>query len=151
MLGFCLLSMQVLIHIYQREAAWEETGLSSTTIFGPWCVAGDFQQNLFDHEKREGGPVNSNGKATFSTCIDSCQLIDLGFQGQPHRVPLKERLDRVLSNTVWQTLFPKPNIIHLPINSFDHSGLWLQLGSKSNISRRNYFKFLCSWLEHPEF
>jgi len=53
-------------HIYQPEAVWEEIRLSSTTIFGPWCVAGDFQQDVFDHEKQEGGPVNSNGRATFS-------------------------------------------------------------------------------------
>ena len=112
-------------------------GRDKVTISGPWCVAGDFQQNLFDHEKQDGGPVNSNGKATFSTCTDSCQLIDLGFQGQTF---------------TWQTLFfPKSNITHLPINSYDHSVLWLRLGINNNICRRIFFKFLGSLLEHPEF
>jgi hypothetical protein len=52
----------------------------------------------------------------------------MGFQGQPftwRRGPLKERLDRVLGNTEWQTLFPNSNVTHLPINSSDHCGLWL--------------------------
>ncbi|WJX18123.1 hypothetical protein P8452_07957 [Trifolium repens] len=90
--------------------------------------AGDFNQVLFDHEKQGGGSVNSNGRSAFQECIDTCQLLDLGFQGQPftwRRGPVKERLDRVLGNADWQNLFPNSNITHLPINSSDHSGLWL--------------------------
>jgi hypothetical protein len=141
-------------HMNQREAVWEEIKGFKTTISGPWCVAGDFNQVLFDHEKQGGGSVNSNGRSAFQECIDTCQLLDLGFQGQPftwRRGPVKERLDRVLGNADWQNLFPNSNITHLPINSSDHSGLWLRLGSNNNTNRRNYFKFLGSWLEHPDF
>jgi hypothetical protein len=81
-------------------------------------------------------------------------LIDLGFSGHPFtwkRGNLQERLDRVLSNMEWQERFPSSAVIHISIPSSDHCGLFLQLSTDEGTPRRNYFKFLRSWLEHPDF
>jgi hypothetical protein len=38
-------------HIYQRKDVWSEIEEFNRTINGPWCIAGDFNQALYEHEK----------------------------------------------------------------------------------------------------
>lgn len=123
------------------------------TISAP-CLAGDFNQAIFDWEKQGGGPINSNASDAFSACIDACQLLDLGLNGHPFTYQhgdLKERLDMVLCSSSWQDMFPQSSVTHLSPSSSDHWGLWLRMcpGNASNI--RHYFKFLSPWIEHDGF
>jgi hypothetical protein len=140
-------------HIYQRKDVWAEIEDFNRTINGPWCIAGDFNHALYEHEKQGGGPINQVGSSDFSTCIHSCQLLDLGFKGQPFtwfKGALKERLDRILCNAAWHAKFPRGSNTHLPMPSSDHVALWLRM-KEGRTSRRNYFKFLTPWLEHDDF
>lgn len=80
-------------------------------------------------------------------------MLDLGFVGPPFtwsRGDLKERIDRVLSNETWLSMFPDCSVTHLPIPTFDNCGLWTKTTQNRNL-RNNYFKFLGSWLNHPDF
>lgn len=84
---------------YQRLDVWIELAAFNNLIAAPWCLAGDFNQALFDWEKQGGGHINTSASLAFSSCIDECHLMDLAFNGQPFTYQhgeLRERLDRVL-------------------------------------------------------
>lgn len=112
-----------------RVEVWNELLELSNLIVGPWCVAGDFNQVLYDHEKKGGAPPNSAGCAAFAHYINVCHFVDLGYKGQPFtwkKGELKEHLDRVLCNLEWQSLFPNCSVTHLPLVGSHHCGLWLR-------------------------
>jgi hypothetical protein len=138
-----------------REETWEELRQFKDSINLPWCLAGDFNTVLFSHEKDGGAPVNQASSTAFMNCINDCNLVDLGYSGPEFtwsRGNLRERLDRVLSNTAWHALFPNSTVTHLSLSSSDHCGLWLRLNNDLNSSEvTQNFKFLSPWLEHPEF
>lgn len=39
---------------HERDEVWNELIELSNSIVGPWCVAGNFNQVLYDHEKKVG-------------------------------------------------------------------------------------------------
>ncbi|MCH86708.1 RNA-directed DNA polymerase (Reverse transcriptase), partial [Trifolium medium] len=136
-----------------REETWEELRQFNSTISGPWCLAGDYNTVLFDHEKIGGAHANRHSCEAFENCINDCNLLDLGYAGSTftwNRGQLYERLDRVLCNPTWQYLFPDSTIAHLPLPTSDHCGLWIQMtGSRHHNNKP--FKFMAPWLDHPDF
>lgn len=121
---------------------------------GPWCLAGDFNSIVSANERKGGAEFNIRASNAFLDCIKGCILIDMGFTGPPFtwcRGQLKERLDRVLCNSEWQSLFPSSSVTHVPLPSSDHCGLWLRVDNGNGRPRTNYFKFLGAWLDHPVF
>lgn len=101
--GFSLLFM--LARSALREAVWQELLGFGDSIEGPWCVGGDFNQVLYSHEKPGGALVNEATCASFTHCVNTYHLIDLGFYGQPFtwkRGEPKQRIDRDLCNADWQ-------------------------------------------------
>lgn len=132
---------------------WQELCQVRETIDGSWCLAGDFNQVLYDYEKEGGVPLGSSAAASFADCINTCQLLDLGFKGQQFtwkRGDLKERLDRVLCTTDWQAMYPNCSVTHLPLVGSDHYGLWLRTLTR-RVPNGSYFKFLAPWIDHPNF
>ncbi|CAJ2658508.1 unnamed protein product [Trifolium pratense] len=138
-----------------REFTWQEIRTLSASISGPWCLAGDFNIVLYEREKIGGAPINNRSVASFASCLSDCNLFYLGFAGHPftfHRGNLHERLDRVVCNSAWQQMFPSSSNVHLPLSSSDHCGLWFRPQPDTTRCRKNnYFKFLGSWLDHPDF
>lgn len=95
-----------------------------------------------------GAQFVSSSSNAFNSCIDDCNLIDLGFSGSMFtwsKGDLRERLDRAMSNEAWLNLFPSSSVTNRPIPSSDHSGIWWKLEPKES-PRSNYFKFLGSCL-----
>ncbi|KAL1316390.1 hypothetical protein AAHE18_15G062500 [Arachis hypogaea] len=122
-----------------------------------WCLIGDFNATLHDHERRGGAVRNDSGACSdFQNFVSDCGLIDLGFVGWPFtwkRDNLVIRLDRALENLDWQIQFPEAYIKHLPMIKSDHAPpLCLQLSQNSmGNGRKRSFCFLAAWLHHPEF
>lgn len=143
------------LQVHLRPRLWEELVSFSTSNSKPWCLAGDFNAILQEHEKEGGAPFNYQSSHQFTTCIEACHLLDLGFKGPPFtwiRGSLRQRLDRVLCNTAWQALFPTSQVIYLPIPTSDHCALWLQdQRAQAHGHGRDYFKFLGPWIDHPGF
>lgn len=84
---------------------------------------------MFSNEKIGGAPANQASCSAFFECINECHLLDLGFDGPLFtwkHGQLLERLDRVLCNTSWQGLFPEASVTHLPLQPYDHCGLWVR-------------------------
>ncbi|XP_025608011.1 uncharacterized protein [Arachis hypogaea] len=139
-----------------RRALWNSLESYANTVNLPWCLLGDFNAMLHNHEKRGGGINSSQGACKeFQECTSNCGLIDLGYSGWPFtwkREELTERLDRGLSNLDWQITFPEASVKHLPMLKSDHSPICLQLSNSMIQNRgRRPFRFLASWITHPEF
>lgn len=71
-------------------------------------MCGDFNEILTQNEKWGGRPINPTRSSLFRSCINYCNLIDLGFKGAKYtwtnsRINsnglILERLDRCLDNT----------------------------------------------------
>ncbi|XP_060190564.1 uncharacterized protein LOC132619785 [Lycium barbarum] len=62
-----------------RITLWEDLYDMSSHITIPWLVGGDFNVITDDSEKFGGLPVQFAETEDFRQCIDTCQLMDLGF------------------------------------------------------------------------
>lgn len=47
----------------------------------PWVTVGDFNEPLLNKDKYGGRAVSSSRSLEFKECLDSCNMIDLGFLG----------------------------------------------------------------------
>lgn len=140
-------------NIGDRQEVWQELR-NLIANPGPWCLAGDFNSVISMNERVGGAAFNHRSSSDFTECLDDCGLTDLGFSGVPFtwsRGNLKQRLHRVLCNVEWQSKFPTSSNTNVPLESSDHSGLWLKIEDGTTRIRRNYFKFLGAWLDHADF
>ncbi|KAK3010773.1 hypothetical protein RJ639_011993 [Escallonia herrerae] len=126
----------------------------------PWLVAGDFNDIANSTEKWGGIPTSRNRCSTFVNRINSCQLLDLGFQGplftwfrnRNGHCYLKERLDRGLCNRQWRLNFPEAFIKHLPRTHSDHCPILIDTkGETPPAHSLRPFRFKAAWLTHPDF
>lgn len=88
--------------VVRRQELWDDLSRLANTMDGPWVVLGDFNAILADHERRAGSPNFSiRGMHGFREMVQSCCLMDAGFQGSPFTWKhgnLFQRLDRVFCN-----------------------------------------------------
>ncbi|RYQ82266.1 hypothetical protein Ahy_B10g100865 [Arachis hypogaea] len=143
-----------------RDNLLFNSGHNQMRTEAPTVVAGT-TSSLAKHADTTMGDVMMDGKKEESTSRDQAgpdqraSGLDLGFSGWPFtwkRGNLAERLDRGLSNLDWQIAFPEARIKHLPMLKSDHSPICLQLLSPMDHNRgRRPFRFLASWLTHPDF
>lgn len=80
----------------------------------PWCVIGDFNDMLYEDEKRGGRKQSHNLLVGFMETLNICGLQDLKFEGEKFIWErsrgqanwIQERLDRGVANQSWRTIFP---------------------------------------------
>ncbi|XP_015972045.1 uncharacterized protein LOC107495409 [Arachis duranensis] len=130
-----------------RRLLWHSFKSYAANVNLSWCLLGDFNSMLHNHEK-SGGELSSNQSdcKEFQDCVSTCGLVDLGFTGWTYtwkKGNLAKRLDRGLSNLDWQIAFPETFIKHMPMLKSDHSPICLQLSPVSSQNRgRRPFRFL---------
>lgn len=139
----------------QKHLSWELLRSLKSASPHPWLVVGDFNQILFDIEKK-GGPLRSQREMNeFREALDDCNLQDLGYTGdaftwwnmQADPMAVFERLDRGVATLEWVTLLPHVSVSHLPRDRSDHKPLRisdLPLGGG-----RKKFRFEDMWLSSP--
>lgn len=113
--------------LHLRPILWESLENFNATNILPWCLVGDFNTTLQEHEKEGGAAFNHCSSQQFADCIEACNLLDLVFKGPPFtwvRDSLRQRIDRALCNIAWLTLFPNSQVIHLPIPSSNHCAIF---------------------------
>lgn len=103
-----------------RLELWKVIENISTSIDLLWLCIGNFNEITSHTEKWGGREPIPNRMMAYSEAMDSCNLIDLAFNGprftwfnKRKRNPIFERLDRAWVNNLWLTAFPESTIHHL--------------------------------------
>ncbi|KAL4331762.1 hypothetical protein AHAS_Ahas13G0532500 [Arachis hypogaea] len=138
-----------------RKALWNNLKTLSNSINLPWSTIGNFNALLHDFKRRGGAGWNQHfAYMEFKSCIQEYDLIDLGYSSYPFtwkRGRLMKRLDKDLCKIDWYVTFLNACIKHLLPLKYDHP-LCLQFSTPVVPNRRRrLFRFLASWLMHPDF
>ncbi|XP_031131888.1 uncharacterized protein LOC116033272 [Ipomoea triloba] len=143
----------------RRNAAWDllRTLAGRSTL--PWVVLGDFNDLLFQHEKR-GGKTHLDGLLRgFGETLDDCGLIQLPMQGHQFtwgrgkgtQEWMEERLDKVLARADWCDSLPAASVSNILTRNSDHSALFLGVKERgvSTFDTHRQFRFEMAWI-HDE-
>ncbi|GLT63476.1 hypothetical protein SLA2020_360390 [Shorea laevis] len=142
-----------------RSTLWENLKQFSQIINDPWVVIGDFNDVIAQNEKFGGNPVPQYRIRAYSECMNSCELLDIGFVGPKftwvnkrngHHL-IRERLDRAWANPSWKIMFPEASLLHLPRVYSDHCPILLCLDQPYPSLNRRPFRLEKFWLEHESF
>ncbi|XP_030945883.1 uncharacterized protein LOC115970384 [Quercus lobata] len=124
-----------------------------------WIIAGDFNEMLVDGDKFGGRTVSANWSLIFKECLDSCNMIDLGFTGPRFTLSnrrdildlIQERIDRFFANPSWCALHPNARVSHLVRCHSNHCPILLESDPGSDVYLPQPFRFQSFWLEDPTF
>lgn len=143
----------------ERELLWENLETIAVETKWPWLVTGDFNELLFQEEKRGGNHISLNKSLRFADMISNCALMDLGFVGPKFtwsnlggiRNHIQERLDRVLANKNRSDLFSEAEVRHLSRNQSNHAPLLIVCKPDKGTFRERPFRCEFMWFDHPQF
>lgn len=105
----------------EKNNTWELLRTLKDQCNLPWLCGGDFNEFLFNCEKKGGVPRSEACMVNFRQCLEDCDLHDLGFIGDMftwrnhhHSAAsyTKERLDRAVANTAWRCSFPLVKVVN---------------------------------------
>ena len=117
----------------------------------PWVVFGDFNEIINFDGKLGWLERDARQMEGFRECLFACGLIDMGFVGQRFtwcngRIGEKRtlvRLDRIVANEDWLTLFLEAKVYHRVMVASDHCLLSLSLrkrGPRRIVKKRFMFE-----------
>lgn len=117
-----------------------------------WLLACDFNIIADINEKQGGRNVDLLGMQEFQDFINQNGFIDAGFQGSPFTwcnnrsgwERIWERLDRVMFNFDFQSLFPNSIVSHLTHICSDHNQVSTDRKPRGSIYQKK-------WSDHPSF
>lgn len=122
---------------------------------GLWLVMGDFNAYLHSDEKVGSDRHDWRSMSSFSTCLNQCELMDMGCKGPQftwEKGKLKERIDRACFNLQWQLCFPESFVVNGLCFKSDHRPVVVDLGIKKPSSHGpRPFRFQATWLSHQYF
>ena len=120
----------------------------------PWVIARDFDEALSNEDKYGGRAVSNSRSLEFKECLDSCNMIDLGFSGPRFTWTNKrevgalilERIDRFFVNPDWCMMYLEARISHLTRCHSDHCPVLLESKPMNQLHLPRPFKFQSCWL-----
>ncbi|XP_019196311.1 PREDICTED: uncharacterized protein LOC109190291 [Ipomoea nil] len=114
---------------HRRMEAWDliKSFVQRSTL--PWVMIGDFNELLFQHEKRGGNPHPDNLLRGFGETIDQCGLTQLPMEGYRFTWEkgkgtsncIEEMLDKVLVSDDWREIVPGARLVNNLMRKSDHS------------------------------
>uniref|UniRef100_A0A803NJ15 Reverse transcriptase n=1 Tax=Cannabis sativa TaxID=3483 RepID=A0A803NJ15_CANSA len=123
----------------------------------PWTLMGDLNVILDESEKEGGRNFNRQESEFLRDFMLNSGGIDLGYDGgsktwQNSRIVnkrIRKRLDRVVVDSIWCTIFPRACVKNMPIFGSDHAPIFLNPWGQE--PKLHYpFKFLEVWTSSPE-
>ncbi|XP_074344595.1 uncharacterized protein LOC141683745 [Apium graveolens] len=100
--------------IRRRVEAWNMISMLAQKPSLPWCMIGDYNDLMFDSEKKGGRKQPRALLQGFSDIVANCGLIDFGYEGEYFNwercrgtdLWIQERPERGLATRAWLNLFP---------------------------------------------
>ncbi|KAJ1431598.1 Endonuclease/exonuclease/phosphatase [Sesbania bispinosa] len=140
----------------QRRYLWSRIQALRPTPNQPWTIMGDFNELLYHHEKDGLRPIEPQRMEFFRDFVSNLGLMDLDFKGckftwysNPRNgFVTREKLDRILVNWEWRSLFPNALAMAIPSVSSDHTPIIFWLKPKLRSAAK--FKFEAFWEEHED-
>ncbi|XP_040986544.1 uncharacterized protein LOC121234610 [Juglans microcarpa x Juglans regia] len=125
----------------------------------PWLVLGDFNVIRRDSESVGGNPRPLISMLEFNDCIDHCGLLETSSSGQNmswcngHGGASRSwaKLDRVLMNNAFASLFPSVHFNYLSRKSYDHCMMVVFSDHLATSYGLSPFRFLNMWCLHDGF
>lgn len=124
-------------------------------------MGGDFNEVLFEIDKRGGLPCDPNNLSAFRACLDVNGLRDVDLMGYPFtwsnkRIDglIEEKLDRFVATEEWCNLFPMASAENITWDGSDHSPIIIFPKGKQEEWRHrgreegNLFRFEARWVHH---
>ncbi|XP_031096875.1 uncharacterized protein LOC116001121 [Ipomoea triloba] len=143
----------------RRNASWDLLRSLAGRSSLLWVVIGDFNDLLFQSEKRGGIPHPDNLLRGFGEAVEDCGLAQLpmrGYQftwerGKGTTDWMEERLYKVLAGVEWTSFLPGANVTNILTRNSDHSALFLGVKDERRPYQRlrRSFKFEMAWV-HDE-
>jgi exonuclease III len=132
------------------------TNLSQTNSHDNWLLFGDFNLISNSNEKQGGRTIDDNNANLFKDTLNNCNLIDLGYQGNPFtwsnnqegNFHIKERLDRFCASSHWISKFPRCTNYHLLNYMSDHNPILLVFGTNHDFRDDSHPKHLIKRFEN---
>ncbi|XP_042952162.1 uncharacterized protein LOC122289251 [Carya illinoinensis] len=143
----------------KRKLSWNLLHMLKPEAEVPWCVAGDFNEIIYQTEKWGGGQREESQMRMFREAMEENELFDLGYSGGRYTWSnghmdgtfVKERLDRCLANGKWNELYKEVMVEVLPARCSDHKPIMLHLSmNRINGPRKRIFRFEACWTKDVE-
>ncbi|XP_061347266.1 uncharacterized protein LOC133292825 [Gastrolobium bilobum] len=106
----------------ERHVMWDDVKQLSLNVNLPWILAGDFNDIKCMGEKKGGSQPDSNKCDRFAGFLNDCHVDDLISSG---------------FEFTW--------------HHSDHSPLLVKFSNRPNLWQDRPFRFIASWLDHPNF
>jgi hypothetical protein len=141
-----------------RKLLWNNLcSMKIRVAANPWMICGNFNVVLSLAEKWGSNKLNSY-ELEFGQCLNDLEVMDLNFSGcfytwtnkseEPRFVARK--LDRVLANEYWMSVFGRTIVDFKSGGISDHSPAVISVGFLQSFGPKP-FKFYNYWLEHKDF
>ncbi|XP_061372079.1 uncharacterized protein LOC133314599 [Gastrolobium bilobum] len=144
----------------ERQVMWDDVKQLSLNVNLPWILAGDFNDIKCMGEKKGGSQPDSNKCDRFAGFLNDCHVDDLISSGSEftwqgpkwnHLQRVYKKLDRAVVNVNWRICFEDAEVRILPRHQPDHSPLLVKFSNRPNLWQDRPFRFIASWLDHPNF
>lgn len=104
-----------------KRQFWDSLHSLAHSHSEPWVLVDDFNAITSHVEKVGGRLFASSSSGGFQEVINSCGLVDLGFNGNSFtwtnerqgNANIKKRIDCGVANQQWRTLFPNAAVLHI--------------------------------------
>ena len=144
----------------ERRILWKDLleykGSFIGTNVSPWLITGDFNVCLHPVDMNNSNIVTADMRE-FRDAVDALDVFDLNFTGKlytwwdcSHNSPVFRKLDRVLVNTDWVTVFPFSGAHFLPRGLSDHSPAMITLGVQTDKLHKP-FQIFQHMIDHKDF
>lgn len=125
---FCSVIYAANEHVERRQL-WHSLRVHSQLVgVSPWVLLGDLNTTLVPEETMGGSGGVSTSMLEFRECVSNINVMDLNYSGMqftwsgsPHGVGVVKKLDRVLVNAAFLSIFRGARAVFLPHGVSDHS------------------------------
>ncbi|KAL8133796.1 hypothetical protein AgCh_009020 [Apium graveolens] len=136
----------------RRRESWQMIRNLGTQSQLPWCIIGDFNDIMYEHEKKGGRKCDNRVLEGFKEAVFDSNLIDIGFMGSEFTWEksrgsstwVQERLDRALATQQWCTMFPQATVQVLDkVSTSDHMPIFLEVNRQMLLGRKGLNLRIC--------